>query len=95
MGGVRGLHQCRQIRRRDALTVLFDPGEVFDIPLRTADGSKIHPAQAKARLARVGDKILQHLAVDGAVANDALFPDLVPARFKLRFDKADHVSMGL
>ena len=69
--------------------------EKFDVALRTLDGREREIADGKTERLCKGDEVLKHLFVDRSVADDALFADLVPARFKLRLNQAQDLSRWL
>ena len=83
------------VRLRNALRTLFEPGKILYISLRAADGREIQPPHAEAAFRRIAQKFAQHLCVNGRVAHYALFSDILLSGLKLRLDQAQHLSVRL
>ena len=80
---VRLLDKGTQIKSLFYPLAAFKIAEVFDIPLRPANGRKCNIKHCKARILCMIQEIFQHLKVYVRVADDALLPHLFAPRFKL------------
>ena len=69
--------------------------EKLNIALRTLDGREGEIANGKTERLCKGDEVLKHLFMNRSIPDDALFADLVPARFKLRLNQAQNLSHWL
>ena len=88
---VRLLDKGTQIKSLFYPLAAFKIAEVFDIPLRPANGRKCNIKHCKARILCMIQEIFQHLKVYVRVADDALLPHLFAPRFKLGLDEAGNM----
>ena len=89
---VRLLDKGTQIKSLFYPLAAFKIAEVFDIPLRPANGRKCNIKHCKARILCMIQEIFQHLKVYVRVADDALLADFLLRRLKLRLYQRDKAA---
>ena len=85
-------HHSAQVDVRVLFVGFAKVSQIFDVPLRPADGRICNAKHRKVILLCVLQEVLQYLQMDGAVADDALFAHLFPARLELGLDEAGRLA---